>query len=201
VRVLIGTNADEMKLFSMMDTRLNELDEAGMLQRVSREVGDAGKAAALVTAYRASRDGRSAADVWGDIQSDYIFRIPAIRLAERQSARGNAVYAYLFAWKSPAFGGALGACHALEIPFAWNTLEHGMSQLFCGPPDDASQRLAAAVHEAWATFARTGTPWAQGLPEWPIYDTERRATMILDAECRVEDDPGGADREAWASLR
>ncbi|MDQ1374750.1 MAG: para-nitrobenzyl esterase [Actinomycetota bacterium] len=201
VRVLIGTNADEMKLFSMMDTRLSVLDEATLLSRVGKELDDAGKAAELVTAYRATRPDASAGEIWGDLQSDYIFRIPAVRLAERQSDRNNAVFSYLFRWKSPAFGGALGACHALEIPFVWNTLEHGMSQLFCGPADDTSRALAATMHEAWATFARTGTPSAPGLPDWPAYDTERRATMIFDATCRVEDDPGAADREAWAALR
>jgi para-nitrobenzyl esterase len=201
VRVLIGTNAEEMRLFSMMDTRMAATDEAQLLSRVGKELGDAGRAAELVTAYRASRPDASPGEIWGDIQSDYVFRIPAIRLAEHQSARENAVYSYLFTWKSPAFGGALGACHALEIPFVWNTLDLGMSQLFCGPEDDGSRALAATMHEAWATFARTGTPAAAGLPEWPTYDAQHRATMILDSECRVENDPCGADREAWSALR
>jgi para-nitrobenzyl esterase len=201
VRVLIGTNAEEMKLFSLMDTRLSVLDDANLVERVGRELGDEQVAADLVAAYRANRPGGTAADIWGDLQGDYIFRIPAIRLAERQSARDNAVFAYLFTWPSPAFGGALGSCHALEIPFAWNTLDHGMSHLFCGPPDDVSRRLASTMHEAWAAFARTGTPRAAGLPEWPTYDRDRRATMILDAACRVENDPGRADREAWEGIR
>lgn len=201
VRVLIGTNAEEMKLFAMMDTRFAAADEATLLDRVGKELGDAGKGASLVTAYRATRPDATAADVWSDIQSDYIFRIPAIRLAERQSARQNAVFSYLFTWKSPAFGGALGSCHALEIPFVWNTIDLGLSHLFCGEPDDVSRHLAATMHEAWATFARTGTPSAASLPTWPQYDEQRRATMIFDAECKVEDDPGGSDREAWAGLR
>ena len=201
VSVLIGTNAEEMRLFSMLDARFGVLDDASLLDRVGREVGDPERGALLVDAYRRARPGADAAAIWTDLQGDYIFRVPAIRLAERQSARGNAVFAYLFTWPSPAFGGALGSCHALEIPFAWNTLEHGMSQLFCGPPDDGSRRLAAIMHEAWANFARTGVPAAAGLPEWPTYDSRRRATMILDAECRVEEDPGRTDREAWEGLR
>jgi para-nitrobenzyl esterase len=164
-------------------------------------VGDAGRAAELVTAYRRQRSDTTPTELWADLQGDYIFRIPAIRLAEHQAARDNAVYSYLFAWPSPQFGGALGACHALEIPFAWNTLDTGMSRLFAGPADDAMRELAASMHGAWASFARTGTPSAPGLPEWPAYDEERRATMVLDMPCRVEDDPAGVDREAWAGLR
>ena len=201
VRVLIGTNADEMKLFTALDPASSDLDEARLIKRVTAAIGDAGKAAELVTAYRSHRSGATAADVWAALQGDFVFRIPAIRLAEHQSARGNAVYSYLFRWPSPQFGGALGSCHALEIPFAWNTLDTGMSQLFTGPVDDAMRELASSMHGAWASFARTGTPSARGLPEWPAYDEERRATMVFDVPCRVEDDPDGVDREAWAGLR
>jgi para-nitrobenzyl esterase len=201
VRVLIGTNADEMKLFTALDPASRDLDEARLIKRVATALGDAGKAAELVTAYRSRREGASPADVWGHLQGDFIFRVPAIRLAEHQSARGNAVFSYLFTWASPQFGGALGACHALEIPFVWNTVDTGMSQLFTGPVDDDIRALASSMHAAWAAFARTGTPAAPGLPEWPAYDTDRRATMILDTDPRVEDDPGGHDREAWAGLR
>ena len=201
VRVLIGTNADEMKLFTALDPASSQLDEARLIERAAAALGDAGKAAQLVTAYRSHRPGASAADLWADMQGDFIFRIPAIRLAEHQSARDNAVFVYLFSWPSPQFGGALGACHALEIPFVWNTVDTGMSQLFTGPADQPMRDLADAMHTAWATFARTGTPAAPGLPEWPEYDTERRATMVLDTPCRVEDDPGGVDREAWSGLR
>jgi para-nitrobenzyl esterase len=49
-------------------------------------------------------------------------------------------------------------------------------------------------------FARTGTPAADGLPDWPRYTSERRATMLFDFDPRIVDDPGGEDREAWAGL-
>jgi para-nitrobenzyl esterase len=201
VRVLIGTNADEMKLFTVMDPASSGLDEARLIHRATGALGDAGRAAELVTAYKANRPGAAAPEVWGDLQSDFVFRIPAIRLAERQSARDNAVFAYLFTWRSPAFGGSLGACHALEIPFVWNTLDTGMAQMFTGPVDDAMRDFAARLHAAWAAFARTGTPTTPGLPDWPAYTAERRATMLLDLDARVEADPGRADREAWAGLR
>jgi para-nitrobenzyl esterase len=201
VHVLIGTNAEEMKLFQVMDPTLGTLDEAGLVQRTAAVIGDAGRAAELITAYKASRPGAAPAEVWGDLQSDHIFRIPAVRLSEYQSGIGNAVYAYLFTWATPAFGGRLGACHALEIPFVFNTLDAPGAAMFTGPADDSMRALAASMHEAWATFARTGRPAAAGLPEWPAYSSERRETMLLDADSKVTEDPGRADREAWAGLR
>jgi para-nitrobenzyl esterase len=52
----------------------------------------------------------------------------------------------------------------------------------------------------WATFARTGHPSAKGQPAWPAYTTETRATMMIDAQCRVVDDPWGEERRLWRSL-
>ena len=37
-------------------------------------------------------------------------------------------------------------------------------------------------------------------PRGPAYDFEKRATMMIDAECQVEDDPLGQERAMWDSL-
>ena len=59
---------------------------------------------------------------------------------------------------------------------------------------------AHALEIRWSTFARTGRPAAKGQPAWPAYDTRRRATMEIDAQCRVVDDPDAAERRMWAGL-
>jgi para-nitrobenzyl esterase len=51
----------------------------------------------------------------------------------------------------------------------------------------------------WSTFARTGRPAAQG-QAWPAYTTERRATLEIDAQCPVVDDPYAAERRMWEAL-
>src|SRR5438128_3283788 len=72
------------------------------------------------------------------------------------------------------------------------------SALHGGRPE--AQPLADRMSEAWLAFARTGDPNHPGLPEWPVYDTGRRATMIFDVDCHVADDPDGAERAAWDGL-
>jgi para-nitrobenzyl esterase len=52
----------------------------------------------------------------------------------------------------------------------------------------------------WATFARTGKPDCHAIPRWPAYTLERRATLILDENCRIEDDPGGETRALWQEI-
>jgi para-nitrobenzyl esterase len=56
------------------------------------------------------------------------------------------------------------------------------------------------MQQAWLAFAREGRPTAEGLPEWPGYEPARRATMLLDAECRVEHDPLARERTLWDDL-
>jgi para-nitrobenzyl esterase len=103
---------------------------------------------------------------------------------------------YRFDWESPAFGGTLGAAHAMDIPFVWNTLDTTLSRTFTGD-SPARQPLADLMHAAWAAFIRGGTPAIAGLPAWPPYDLERRATMIFSAAPHVVDNPQGQVRALW----
>ena len=45
-------------------------------------------------------------------------------------------------------------------------------------------------------FARTGNPNHAGLANWPVFNTAERATMIFDNECKVMNNPFGAERVA-----
>jgi para-nitrobenzyl esterase len=99
---------------------------------------------------------------------------------------------YELAWRSPQFFGLLGACHALEIPFVFDTLGNG-TQLLWGP--DPPQHLADAMHAAWVAFA------IRGDCGWPKYDLRRRATMRFDTTSEVVDDPRSAERALWEGVR
>ena len=82
------------------------------------------QAESALAVYRQTRPDASVRDLLVALTSDHMFRIPAIRMAEvRQSAAPT--FLYEFAWRSRAFGGALGATHSLEIPFAFDNLDPG----------------------------------------------------------------------------
>jgi para-nitrobenzyl esterase len=89
------------------------------------------------------------------------------------SGPGVGTFCYLFTWESPAFGGVLGSCHALEIPFVFGTVHLPGVQPFSGGGDDAFA-LSAAMRQAWVAFARSGSPG-----EWPAWDADRRPTMVF----------------------
>jgi para-nitrobenzyl esterase len=194
VALLCGTTAEEMRLFNLLDPSLADLDDSGLLRRARAFLGD--RADDAVATYRSDRPAASNADVAQAMATDAVFRIPAIRLLERQAAVSPSCWAYLFSMRSTAFDGALGACHGLEIPFVFDNLGRPGVAVFTGEPPGGAE-LAARMHRAWVTFARTGNPGHDGLPDWPAYDTIRRATMDFDATCRVLDDPMGNERAVW----
>ena len=199
VTVLIGTTRDEWKLFTMMDPLIAKLDVDGATRRLAGMVRDPSGAGDVIAHYRATRPDAVMSDLWSAVGTDVVFRIPAVRLAEKQSALGNDVFMYRFDYATPVFGGVLGACHALEIPFVFDSLYAG-AEMFVGPLNEDLRTLARRMHASWVAFASTGRPTADGLPEWPRYTAEHRATMLFDFEPRVVDDPDGADREVWAGL-
>ncbi|MBQ6911655.1 MAG: carboxylesterase/lipase family protein [Bacteroidales bacterium] len=100
-------------------------------------------------------------------QEDPIFRPLALKQAADRTAAGCApVYLYRFDWATPVLDGVMGSTHCLEIPFVFdNVLLH---RTFTGGADDAVQ-LGHRISSAWAAFAKTGTPAAEGLPEWTPY--------------------------------
>jgi para-nitrobenzyl esterase len=112
-------------------------------------------------------------------------------------ANTDRVWSYVFSWPTPAFAGMLGACHALDIPFVFNVAHHAKLAPFLGA--DVPEGLAAAMHDAWIAFARTGDPNSGSGPDWPAYDTGRRATMDFGAEISVLDDPEADRRVFWES--
>jgi carboxylesterase type B len=193
VPLLIGTNADEWRLFAMIDPDSGALGEDQLVARVGR-LGVADPVAMIAT-YRRRLPEAQAADVFNAVMSDATFRMPAIRLAEAQSRGGGRAWMYLFTWTSPQFDGALGSCHALEIPFVFNTVDRPGASLFIG--DDPPVGIAERMNTAWADFARHGRPDGAGFGDWPAYTPGERATMVIDTESHLDLDPLADERRAW----
>ncbi|MFP4641730.1 MAG: carboxylesterase/lipase family protein [Dehalococcoidia bacterium] len=197
IPTIIGTNLEEWKLFGIMQPGINELDEAEVINRLSQFMS-AGDAQKIVQTYREARQERGEPvtpfELLSVINTDLMFRIPALELVEAQRDNGQNVYNYLFTWKSPVMNGALGACHALEIGFVFGQY----NDMFCGSGPDAD-KLSGCIQDAWTTFARTGDPSCESIGKWPVYG-ENRATMILGKDCHVEEAPYEQERQAWENV-
>ena len=197
IPLIVGTTAEEWRIFHLMTQR--SIDDDRLRRAVNWLVG-AERADALLDTYRQARPGSRADDLWVALSTDWVFRIPAVRLAEAhaKAATTPSTYLYEFGFKSTAFGGALGASHVVDVPFVFDNLDKAGVELFLGPLDEAAHRLATATSGAWLAFARSGRPAHEALPDWAPYTQERRATMVLAAEgCELVDDPRAAERVLW----
>ncbi|MGH9103416.1 MAG: carboxylesterase/lipase family protein [Acidimicrobiales bacterium] len=194
IPLVIGTNREETLLFGLLDPSLASLTEESLTARVTELFG--ADTPDALAAYRTSVELPTPARLWGAIMDDRIFRVPAARLAEACFDAGGSCWSYLFEWRSPAFGGILGACHGLEVPFVFDNLDQPGVEAFTGAGADR-QRIATAMASAWTSFAGGGEPAGCGLPRWPRYAPPGRSTMLLGEECRVEDDPLGELRRLW----
>ena len=95
------------------------------------------------------------------------------------------VYLYLFAFDFPVDGG-MPAWHCSDIPFAF----HNTDKVAVCNTGAGSDALEAAYFGAYVQFAKTGNPNASGLPAWPAFTQNCRATMFFDAisQARVDVD-------------
>lgn len=187
--VLVGSNRDEDKFFSMMKPKLWRIDDRQLQRLIGRYVipDDAAK---LIECYRTCRERRGELtdpfELFSAITTDYLFRKTAVRIAECTSG-----YNYIFEWTSPVARGKLGACHAVEVGFVFGS--HDAS--FCGSGPDAD-KLSLDMQDAWTTFARSGDPSCARLGAWPRYGDER-ISMILDRESRMVKDYAREERLIW----
>jgi para-nitrobenzyl esterase len=197
IPLLIGDMKDEMASFLARDDKVwhRTLTEQEMHDRISSVAGN--HTELVVETYRRLYPGATAAERLVSTLTDCNFRIRSLIVAKHKAMQVRApVYMYSFEWETPLHGGRLKSPHALDVPFTFDTIDLTNAT----DRSEAAHRLAATMSGAWAAFAHTGVPQHASIPRWPAYDLTSRATMILDAECRIENDPRGETRELWQTI-
>lgn len=161
VDLIVGTNTEEMNLYFV---------PSGVRRKIGKFLANFATRRAeplakpILKAYGIDAHGKRPGDAFTEALTDLVFRLPARRFA--QAHRGR-THVYDFSWRSAAYDGTLGACHAIELPFVFNTLRtvNGPRGLAgANPPQDLADRM----HALWIGFAKTGA-----LP-WPAYDAVTR---------------------------
>ncbi|MCC6226895.1 MAG: carboxylesterase/lipase family protein [Microthrixaceae bacterium] len=189
VPLICGTNAEEWRLFALIAGGPQD-DEA--LRARFALIGD--DPDHLLALYRAEHPGLSAAVLEGAALTDLVFRAPASRLVDAQSAHAP-THQYLFSWASPAWGGQIGAAHAVEIPFVFNATRDPRLSVLIGT--EAPEDLAVAMHRSWVRFACGQDPGGADLGEWPARTEGPRPVMVFAEERGVVVDPLAATLNHW----
>ena len=189
--LVLGSNHDEDRLWSAFDPVQAEFGQDDW-ERISGEVfGD--RAADARAAYEKLRPTESPRQLISSVHTDTAFRQRAQRLAENHAKAGNPTWMYWFTWATPAFGGVLGSCHALDIPFAFDNLSAPGTDMLTG---DGAERagIAKRFADEIVQFAKSSAP------TWPVFNLVDRSTLEINAEVAVIDDPEKEIRELFSSL-
>lgn len=198
--MLVGSNGDEQRLFLILRRKL---DSPTALARLSRALSplcsepDAA-AIALLDGYARLLPGALDSEQLAAAETELYYRRPLLALAALREQQDASTWNYLFEWPSPALRGRLGACHALEIPFVFGTLDAPGMASFAGAGPEA-WRLSEQMIDAWAAFAQDGDPGC-AVAAWTRWNSSDHWAWIIDRDARVERDPRAAERRLWADV-
>jgi para-nitrobenzyl esterase len=181
VPLLIGTNAEEFRLFLVPPGVIDVITEDALAVAAA----GIGATSDVIAKYRANRPEATPGDLLAALLTDRFFWQPALAVADARTGGPAATYFYEFAWRSPA----IGAGHAVELPFVFDNLA-AEGAAFAGegsPPQD----IADQMHTAWVAFARSGDPG------WPAFGQDRTVRVFDTAGGSVVSDQRRDEREIW----
>ncbi len=186
VPILAGYNADEATLF------YDGIDRPTVLVPDYPEALDA-RLAKLTEIYGAN-DARSLIELYGlddpesyqsaetDMLGDDLFGVHMRHLASANSSQGAPSYLYHFTRVPPSKSQTIGAFHAAEIFFVFDT-HSPLSGL-----SEEDEALTEAMGMYWTNFAKTGDPNGAGLPTWPRYSPDTDQWMTFNPSIEVTTD-------------
>jgi len=177
--LMMGYTTEEYRLWFLPTGAIGRINRAHLL--AARLKLRAPQRAVRV--YSRNRPHARPGEILGMLATDGILRVPKNDLAD---ARSGPTWMYEFAWSSPVQ--ALGAAHAVELAFVFDTLTRHESVALTGPT--APQPLADTMHAAWVRFARTGDPG------WAAWDESRPVMTFDEPGCRLVHAPRDDERSA-----
>lgn len=184
VPFMVGSNRDEAKLFlAAQNVRYRKVKDEEVRKIIADSLGEE-----LVPEFEKLYPYKNyprAIDAFADAKGDIMLGCKCYEAAEA-SAKYQPTYYYRFDYDDNRAPYVLGAAHAFEIPFIFNSLDRSAFKLlYLWGLRRKAQPLVDAVMNYWTNFAKTGNPNGKGLPEWLRYSPDKRTRIYLDIPIRV----------------
>ncbi|MEU0725176.1 carboxylesterase family protein [Streptomyces sp. NPDC006140] len=190
VDLLMGWTRDEYRLWLVPGGLLDRVDRLGAVA-LAGAMARCHCGSEVPRGYRALHPEAGAAEIVGQLVTDHLLRIPLHHLAD---ARPERSYVYEFAWPSNLPG--LGACHALELGFVFDTGDVPEARKLAG--EGAPQELADEMHAAWVRFATDGDPgWERWDAHHPVRIFGDRAEDAQDGLAYTAHGPRDRELALW----
>lgn len=193
--LIVGTCKDESVFFYQGDKSVFNLNNGGLKSRLTPILGN--RTQAWIDTFKQSRPGASPSELFIAITTAKPWRAHATRIAEAKAKEAvSPVYQYILDYNSPEkvrdTDFPQGSPHASDIAMKFNTAPQ------FGPKAPERLKTAANMSTMWANFAHNSVPSAPGQPTWTPYTLDKRNTMIIDAQCRMESDPESLERQFFS---
>ena len=166
VPVIVGSTADEMTPFGVVQTAPKTMEE--FRKRLAQQYGD--MAAEFETAYGVTSD----ADIVRatlEVGRDTTFTSHMRNWARATTAAGSRAFLYFFTHIPPSPRAAeMKAFHAGDIPYVFNVVPSTDPREAGFAYTDVDRKLADTMSSYWVNFVSTGDVNGPGLPTWQPYD-------------------------------
>ena len=167
IRILIGTNKSEAKIFMDFDKRLYHPAE----QSLTDWFGD--NSPIVYNAFQKAIAGRSdTLAVAVSLLTQYMYQMHAYRLAKALSLAGYPAWMYRFDYGKKPYG----ALHGDELKYIWHI--PGQSK-----GHDIDTALANKIHHDWVSFIKGENLSDNG---WPRYDSRKPIVKIYNSNITIE---------------
>lgn len=211
IDLMIGTMANELSYWEFYDTETDHICDQTISDNLITAI-DTDQAAQVQELYNLYKQNPeysnySEGEMVMRIEGDYVFRLPALLLAEAQSKNGNTfLYQAEYPVNLPEYPCQNNhSPHGSELSFVFGKINESSGTDFIGLSRDAQdttvrQRLMDEMMSAWINFAKTGNPNGGSLPEWPLFKTDNQALMRFGIPTRVEYAPFQDEDQAMAEF-
>lgn len=183
--VIIGCTQNEWRYYLVPNGQISQISDSDVYTLVN----NAGYASHYVDDYRRAGKGVTPGDLYAQIQSDLIFRLPVMRTIDGLTQGGSQTYAYSFDWQSPVLGvsGArMNAAHTCDVPYVFGTRQTAPAIKVIGA--QSSLTLENFMRTRWVAFAKNGAA------PWDPHTLEDRKVMSLNEVSTLVEDPWQFER-------
>jgi len=159
IRVLMGTNKDESRMFINADKRLNQPDTTCLTDWFGENFHH------VLTSYKALSQNVGPKKAAKQTLTQYMYQLHSYRLAKVLAAVGTPVWMYRFDYSEHPDG----ATHADELRYVWL---------------DSKQSDPFHIHQQWVAFIKGRQPNTER--EWPVFQSSSYPVKIIDQQGRIE---------------
>ena len=184
IELLVGHTRDEYSLFNpYRGVEMPEEQVSARLDQLAPAIrGDA---------YRTEYPDANASQRYEILNSDWLFRMPTLQLADAQHSGGGRAWMYELCW---SFNRDEGASHSLDLLLVFGTLSIEDVRIHASAlPNTAEElrRVSDRMRNDWVRFATSGDPG------WPRYHPDTRTTRVYASELLTGPYPEEGSRRIW----